>query len=65
MKKDLKTKLSLNRETLVSLQPDALEGVNGGVVLPTRPLPLPVPTTTIQKTIQYTRDLVTRVANCR
>lgn len=62
MKKDIK-KLSLDRETLVTLQPDVLEGVNGGLVLPTTSLP-PLTTRTVTKTIQYTRDLVTRLANC-
>jgi hypothetical protein len=60
MKKINSTKLSLNRETLVTLSPEMLEGVNGGLIVP----PIGPATRTIQKTIQYTRDLVTRLANC-
>jgi hypothetical protein len=73
MKKDLKTKLSLNRETLASLQPDILADVAGGQASGltsdltrttrttlTTTTTLPPPTTTV------TRTVVSRLLNnCR
>jgi hypothetical protein len=54
MKKNLDTKLSLRRETLTALQPDALQGVQGGLVV-----------TPGLWTVRLTQYVVTRLANCR